>query len=682
LTSVPEGVANELEAIPESQWHRRRPVISQQHRPPRRRRRRPGWLAAFLAGALVLLLLVSIGGVLGYRQATQLQSGLSGQLETAASELQAGKSSLKEATAKADVKQLATAQQHFEKARYLFGQARTTTDASTSVFLGGLIPVVGTSYVSPRRNALLAITTMGLSLADAGEQAVSIERRLIDPTDATSQQSGPQRILAVMKAASGELGRIETDLQTAQAADQSIDLTVVPLSQRAAVENARKSIKKGLDAITTFRNVVPVLLEILGDNGPRTYLIEQVDPADLRGGGGFIGSYSLVVADKGEIKIQTTADTATIDYPYPKAGMKTYIAPPNPLYQFAPHGWIFGDSNYDPNFPQSALDAEMTFANETGIKVDGVISIDPWAIALLLEATGPLSVPGYSTTVDGKTFPEVVFQRLQAHPHDPQFVKTRKLFLAAVAKALMTKISSLSISEWSKVVSSLNTAVSRRHLQAYFNSSQAQQGMVNFGWAGELVGTSLAGDFIMENESNFGATKANHFLQRHFDLRLVNQGGTLKHTLTVTLKNSTPAGYINGRRYIFYVRIYFPADATNLSRASNLVVDKFSSQETQRGLALMDGWGQVNVDAARGYGVVDFTFSWTTKIPSSGPAPVYWQKQPGTLNDSVTVTYMVNGRSFVSRTDLSQDRILTLTPSGIGVQAGSSGAAAIPSFGF
>jgi hypothetical protein len=163
---------------------------------------------------------------------------------------------------------------------------------------------------------------------------------------------------------------------------------------------------------------------------------------------------------------------------------------------------------------------------------------------------------------------------------------------------------------------------------------------------------------------------------------LVNQGGTLKHTLTVTLKNSTPAGYINGRRYIFYVRIYFPADTTNLSRASNLVVDKVPSQETQKGIALMDGWGQVNIDAARGYGVVDFTFSWTTKIPSSGPSPIYWQKQPGTLNDSVTVTYAVNGRSFVSRTDLSQDRILTLTPSGIGVEAGSSGAAAIPSFGF
>jgi hypothetical protein len=683
LASASHGTkpSSETELSAQSFSLDRRQVPGTDNHAHRRRRRRPGRQLALLAAAVIVLLAVSLVGALGYQQATQLQTGLTAQLQSAAAELRAGKTSLKEATAKSDPQKLAEAEAHFQKAEYWFAQARTTTDGSTSVFLATLVPVVGQSYVAPRRNALQAITTMGLALADAGEQAVIIDRSLIAPSDLSAGGSGPSRMLAIMKAASGELGQIEKDLKTAQAADQSIDMAVVPAGQQSALTTARDSIKKGLDAITEFRNAIPMLLEILGDNGPRTYIVQQVDPADLRGGGGFIGSYSLVVADKGDIKMQITADTATIDYPYPKPGMKTYIQPPNPLYQFAPHGWIFGDSNYNPNFPASAIDAETTFANETGVNVDGVISIDPWAIALLLQATGPLPVPGY-TTVDANTFPEVVFQRLQAHPYDPQFVKTRKLFLTAVAKALISRLSSLPTEQWSKVVSALNTAVSQRHLQAYFNRSVAQQGMTDFGWDGRLVGTSQVGDFLMENESNFGATKANHFLQRHFDLKLTNQGGLLRHTLTVTLKNSTPSGYINGRRYIFYVRIYVPADSTNLSRAGNLVVDRYPSQETQAGLVLMDGWGSVNVDPKLGYGVVRFTFAWSTSISSGGPSPIYWQKQPGTLSDSATVSYTVNGHTVVAHTDLGQDRIVTLKSTGIDIRAGSSGTAVIPSLGF
>src|SRR5438270_244485 len=358
------------------------------------------------------------------------------------------------------------------------------------------------------------------------------------------------------------------------------------------------------------------------------------------------------------MKIQTTADVATIEWPpYVMPGMKTPIKPPNPLQEFADHPWVFGDSNFDPNFPGTARDGELTFFNQTGKRVDGVISLDPWAIALLLTATGPLRLPEYSATVDGATFPEDVFQREQAHPNDPEFARTRKQFLAAVAKNLIERLTALPADQWTKVIDAMNTAVTQKHLQVYFNDATAQSGMANFGWAGQLIGASSQQEFLMEVESNFGATKANHFMQRRYDLRLVAEGATLKHNLTVTLKNSTPTGYVNGRYYRVYVRVYVPANATGLS-AQNLFRDRLPTQEQQKGLALMDGWWQVNVDPRLGYGTSTFIFSWNTPLSGDTGHSIYWQKQSGTLSDAITVSYTAGGHTTTAQPDLTQDRRL------------------------
>ncbi len=145
--------------------------------------------------------------------------------------------------------------------------------------------------------------------------------------------------------------------------------------------------------IEEFQRLSPVLLEILGANGPRSYLIEQVDPAELRGGGGFIGSYSTLSADHGVLKVGKSGDTGLIDAPYPLRGNKKYVAPPNVSLQFAQHGLVFGDSNFSSDFPAAAQSGQALFLNETGVSVDGVISIDPMAVAELLKVTGPIAIP-------------------------------------------------------------------------------------------------------------------------------------------------------------------------------------------------------------------------------------------------------------------------------------------------
>ena len=64
-----------------------------------------------------------------------------------------------------------------------------------------------------------------------------------------------------------------------------------------------------------------------------------------------------------------------------------------------------------------------------------------------------------------------------------EHARTRKQFLAAVAKNLIERLTALPADQWTKVIDAMNTAVTQKHLQVYFNDATAQSGMANFGWA-------------------------------------------------------------------------------------------------------------------------------------------------------------------------------------------------------
>ena len=474
------------------------------------------------------------------------------------------------------------------------------------------------------------------------------------------------------------MSKIQADLGRAAAAAALVNTALLPAAQRKTLAKTKDQIQSGLAGIAEFQRLSPVLLEILGANGARTYLIEQVDPAELRGGGGFIGSYSLLSADHGVLKLGKSGDVGTIDYPFPLPGNKKYVAPPKSSLQFTQHGWVFGDSNFSSDFPTSARAGEQLFLNETGTKVDGVISIDPTAVASLLTVTGPIAIPEYNTTAQSSTFAEEVFQRQEKLSN---IVPGKKNFFPAVADRLIDKISNLPTESWPSLLNILNGSVQARHLQVYFNNETVETEMGKINWAGSTMAPTPEREALLEVESNFSGNKSNHFLERSFDLNLVNEGGKLRHHLVINLKNSTPDGYLGGRQYTGYLRFYYPASATD-AVAQNLTRDRYASDETPTGAKLVDGWLNIEVGLKTGYGTTQVVIDYTTDLGDPARAhEIYWQKQAGTLTDKVHVSYQSGGKTFNADTDLSQDRILSLTAEGLVVKPGNVPTAHLPILG-
>jgi hypothetical protein len=181
---------------------------------------------------------------------------------------------------------------------------------------------------------------------------------------------------------------------------------------------------------------------------------------------------------------------------------------------------------------------------------------------------------------------------------------------------------------------------------------------------------NAAQEFMFEVEDNFGS-KANYYLTRRYAVTLKRQGGTLHHTVTVDFVNNTPYGSYDRTYYHADVRLFL-TDVVGY-KATNLTPVKYANPSPPPGTRLLDGWVLVPCCGSHVQAAFEYDTIWP--VTEKGPYQIYWQKQPGTLNDPLTVTW--NGKTVTG--DLARDRVITLASNGVALTAGQQARATLPS---
>ena len=649
-------------------------VLRHHQASPKRRRARRRW--TMLVVLLLVLMALSTGSALFVRsiqqQSNDLQARITAQLEIGQQQLEAGKASLKQANTAHDAKFISDAKTHFTEAKLRFSSVRKTADDSELVRQLMSVPYVGRA-VQSRRDSVDAVADMGVQLSNAGLDLSDLELQLLQPTGASQQG---RTLLTVLDAVKAKIPPVRSELKAALAAAQAVDLNIVSADQRASLIRATGSIKQGLAAVDQLNGLLPVATEVLGGNGVRTLLIEQVNPAELRAGGGFIGTYSILRVDHGRISLVQSGNGYDLSEPRPAPGQPGYVVPPGPIREFIPNtSWSFIDSNFFPDFPSNAKQAEAFVQPRLGTTIDGVIAIDYWAVAKMLEVTGPISVPGFNVTLTSDNFVSTLLNYDVNTLLDPHASAVHKAILGAVAGPLLQRIVDLQPSQWSSLLNALNDVAAGRHLQSYFNNGDVESAMTDFGWSAALRPTATA-DYMMEVESNLGGTKANAFVTRSYTVTISRNGATLHHVVSVDIKDDMPYFYRPNEFYRAYVRMYISGKASNVS--DDLVRPRYPNPAPPAGTQVLDGWMSIH-----GYGHDRLvTFQWDTSWQPNGRGveQIYWQKQPGTQADRIDVTWIDgNGHTYKLSGDLGQDRVITLAPSGLTLAAGQVGTAQLPS---
>ncbi|MGW0505936.1 DUF4012 domain-containing protein [Micromonospora sp. NPDC003241] len=173
------------------------------------------------------------------------------------------------------------------------------------------------------------------------------------------------------------------------------ELSVVPADRlvgqvREALQELRGEIDR-LAAMTSAAGKATRLLPpLLGVDGARRYLLVSQNSAELRSTGGMFGAYAVIRANKGRIEMGDQGASS---------GMGMFAKPLKvPAEQRVLWGELPGmypaDVNLSPHFPTAAALYREMYRRHSGDTVDGVLAVDPVVLSYLLQATGPVRVPG------------------------------------------------------------------------------------------------------------------------------------------------------------------------------------------------------------------------------------------------------------------------------------------------
>ncbi|MCL4399687.1 DUF4012 domain-containing protein [Patescibacteria group bacterium] len=210
-------------------------------------------------------------------------------------------------------------------------------------------------------------------------------------------------------------------------------------------------------------NVLSSLINLLNSSTPKHIVILFQNPAEIRPGGGFIGSYADITIQNGQMQNMDVRDIYD-----PDGQLALNIVPPEELQATTPN-WGARDSNWFFDFPTSAktainfLDASKMYSDKN-IRFDALIGININVVNSLLDITGPIDVPGYMT-VNSSNFLEEV-QKETESGSDKAAGQPKKI-LQVLAPILMEKLSSLSSDQKTSLINALKTRLDKKDIMFY-----------------------------------------------------------------------------------------------------------------------------------------------------------------------------------------------------------------------
>ncbi|OIQ87473.1 hypothetical protein GALL_306790 [mine drainage metagenome] len=331
------------------------------------RGRRRRW---FLLGGVVALLVLAAVASLGYDalRARDAADAAKAEVRTLQSQVEASDSAGASAT-------LVGLQAHARTA-----YARTHGPLWSAA---ALVPWAGADV-----RAVQTVSTVVDDLAAHVLPSLMKATTLVDP--ATLAPVHGKVNLAPLVAAAPEVTAANDAVQAAAGQLEGIDTHSLVSAVAGPVNALRSQVNQVAVTTATAARAVQLIPPMLGADGPRNYLVLVQNNAEPRATGGIPGSVLHLRADQGAVTVVEERSGGSL------AGLATPALPLTPA-EDALFGPLLGtdmrDVTFTPDFTRSAALARAIWLSKVGGPIDGVFSVDPGALALVLGATGPVALP-------------------------------------------------------------------------------------------------------------------------------------------------------------------------------------------------------------------------------------------------------------------------------------------------
>lgn len=346
----------------------------------------------------------------------------------------------------------------------------------------------------------------------------------VDPARLRAVEPALDRALSSLRRADERLTDVRSPLLVELVADRLDDLAVQVSDAREAAETASAAL-----------DVAPGLL---GADEPRRYFLVMQTPSELRGVGGFMGSWGELVIDGGHFELTRTGRVTELTRGGPDPAGRRIVDHP----EFVDH-WtqapaqFWGLIGFSPDFPTVGAIIAQLYPQSGGVDIDGVIGLDPAGFAALLELTGPISVEGF----EGELTPENAEEILLHGQYLDEAEEDREAFLEAAIRRLFDELTAGELPGPETISAALAPMVDGRHVQLFSTHREEQRFFASIGADGSVRRTRDAGIGVVGQ--NYNGNKIDYFLRRSlaYDVTWDPASGLYEGTVEVRLENLAPA---------------------------------------------------------------------------------------------------------------------------------------------
>lgn len=237
---------------------------------------------------------------------------------------------------------------------------------------------------------------------------------------------------------------------------------------RSAYEQGKEQINKVADMLDQVSGMVQAMPKLLGQDGPRTYLLVAQTTSEQRSGGGLVGSLGTMQVDNGNISVGDFHSNKEFVPLGESATAEEHDVFSGPLS----FSFDVRDLFAVPDFSRTAEMLNTVWQrSEYACDIDGVIAIDPLFIQEMVRINGDITLDN-GQVLTGDNTAEFMLNGIYK-AFDPD---TQDVYFEYVASAVMDgAFSNMTMDKMMQIAQAMGTLAEGRHFYAYtFHEDEAE----------------------------------------------------------------------------------------------------------------------------------------------------------------------------------------------------------------
>lgn len=309
------------------------------------------------------------------------------------------------------------------------------------------------------------------------------------------------------------------------------------------IERAREAITVASDAVLRISPLIGDLPTLLGANGQqKNYLIVASNNGELHAAGGYVGSVGVLSIVDGRLSIGDFTDIRNV---LPVDSVSAGASAEEIQIFGERVDTHHGDHNMIPDFSRVGQLYWNIWNTANGVKLDGVVGMDPIFLQLVLKLIGKVDT-SYGVSVDGNNAASTIINKCLFFGWDPQ--KCDDFYSEVASKSFDKLLSRLGSLDTLSLMETVSASAAEGRCNAWVCDEAIEEHVKSSGFGWELP-HEIAAPTLGVFASDFSTSKAAYYLSLDTTVGepITNPDGTKTYPVTSIMRHNMDRSLVNDR---------------------------------------------------------------------------------------------------------------------------------------